>query len=61
MYSEYCQTIIMERFAKIVNGYQALNIFAKSSILDVLEISENVCGMYSNAKSEAVDLKCSTE
>ena len=61
MYSEYCQTIIMEHFAKIVNGYQTLNIFSKSSILDVLEISENVCSMYSTAKSEAVDLKCSTE
>ena len=34
-YSESCQTSKMELFAKILNGFQLLTIFAKSSILDV--------------------------
>ena len=32
----------MEHFAKIVNGFQALTIFAKHSILDVWQGSEYV-------------------
>ena len=36
----YCQTFKIGRFAKIVNGYKALTIFAKRSILDVLQVSE---------------------
>ena len=34
-HSEPCQTLKMELFAKIVNGFQTLTVFAKSSILDV--------------------------
>ena len=34
-YSEPCQTSKIELFAKIVNGFQPLTIFAKSSVLDV--------------------------
>ena len=34
----------MEIFAKIVNGFQPLTIFAKSSILDVLQGSEYASG-----------------
>ena len=34
-HSEPCQTFKMELFAKIVNGFQTLTVFAKSSILDV--------------------------
>ena len=34
-YSEHCQTSNMELFAKIVNSFLSLTIFAKSSILDV--------------------------
>ena len=33
-YSETCQTSKMELFATIVNGFQPLNISAKSSFLD---------------------------
>ena len=33
--SNNCQTTMMGRFAKIVNNYKPLSIFAKSSILDV--------------------------
>ena len=39
-YSEPCQTSKMELFAKIVNGFSYLNIFAKSSISDVSQNSE---------------------
>ena len=35
MYSELWQTSKMERFTKIVNGFQPLTIFSKRSILDV--------------------------
>ena len=34
----------MEIFAKIVNGFQPLTIFAKSCILDVLQGSEYASG-----------------
>ena len=37
VYSELCQTYKMELFAKIVNGFQLLTIFAKNAILDVLQ------------------------
>ena len=33
-YSEPCQTSNINRFAKIANSFQLLNIFAKRSILD---------------------------
>ena len=33
-YSESCQTSKMECFAKIVNGYKLLTVFAKHSISD---------------------------
>ena len=36
--SELCQTSKIEHFAKIVNGYNALNTFPKRFILDVLEV-----------------------
>ena len=36
-YSEPCQTTNMEYFAKIVNDFQRLAIFAKRSILDIWE------------------------
>ena len=39
-YSEHCQTSKMELFAKIVNSWKPLSIFAKSSILDVWQDSE---------------------
>ena len=34
-YSEHSQRFKMELFAKIMNGFQPITIFAKSSILDV--------------------------
>ena len=34
-YSEHFQTSKMERFEKIVEGFESLTIFGKSSILDV--------------------------
>ena len=34
-YSDPCQTSKMENFAKIVDGFQPLPIFAKRSIIDV--------------------------
>ena len=39
-YSEPYQLSKMERFAKIINGFQPLTIFAKQSILDVWQDSE---------------------
>ena len=39
-YSELCQISKMESFAKIVNGFQSLTIFAKRYILDVWQGSE---------------------
>ena len=39
-YSELCQIFKMESFAKIVNGFQSLTIFAKRYILDVWQGSE---------------------
>ena len=33
--SETCQTSKMEHFAKVVNGFQPLTIFAKRAMLDV--------------------------
>ena len=41
-YSESCQTYSMERFAKIVNGFYPLAIFAKFLILDVWQVFEYV-------------------
>ena len=38
-YWEFCQTCKMERFAKIINGWKPLIIFAKRSILDVWQNS----------------------
>ena len=37
--TQSCQTSKMESFAKIINGFQSLYIFAKSYILDVLQDS----------------------
>ena len=34
-YAEPCQISKIERFAKIINGFKPLTIFAKHSILDV--------------------------
>ena len=39
-YSEHCQTFKMERFEKIVEGFELLTVFAKRSILDVWQGSE---------------------
>ena len=39
-YSEACQTSKMELFAKTINGWKSLTIFAKISILDVWQGSE---------------------
>ena len=39
-YSELCKLCKMEVFAKIVNGFQLITIFAKSSFLDVWQGSE---------------------
>ena len=39
-YTEPCQTSKMEVFAKMVNGFSFLSIFAKIFILDVWEDSE---------------------
>ena len=41
-YSEPCQTSKLERFAKIVDGFKPLTIFAKRSILDVRQGYEYV-------------------
>ena len=35
VYSEHRQMSMVERFAKIINDLQPLNIFAKCSVLDV--------------------------
>ena len=40
-YSESCQTRKMELFAKLVNGWKLLTIFAKSSNLGVWQDSED--------------------
>ena len=40
VYSKHCQTFKMEIFAKIVNGFQPLTFFAKSSIVEVWQGSE---------------------
>ena len=34
-YSESCQTSKLDRYAKIVNGYNPLTIFGNRSILDI--------------------------
>ena len=39
----------MERFTRIVNGFQALTIFAKRSILDVWQCFEYVFDISQNA------------
>ena len=38
-YSELCQASKMKLFVKIVNYLQSLTIFAKSSILDISQVS----------------------
>ena len=50
-YSEPCQTSILVLFVKIVNRWLSLTVFAKSSILDILQGSEYV--------SESCYLLCS--
>ena len=45
-YSEPCQTSKIESFAKIVNGFMPLTIFAKRSILDVWQGSEYASGKH---------------
>ena len=45
-HSEPSQTYKMERFAKIVNGFQPLPIFAKPSILEVWQGSEYTSDSY---------------
>lgn len=40
VYSESCQISKVELFARIVNGFQALIIFAKSATLDICRGSE---------------------
>ena len=52
MYSESCQISKMEPYAKIVNGFQLLTIFAESSILDNELGSEYAC------RSERYHLHC---
>ena len=39
-YSEPCQTVKMDRFAKIVNGFKPFTIFVKRSVLDAGQGSE---------------------
>ena len=39
-HSEHCKTSIMERFEKIVEGFEPLTIFAKRSVLNVWQGSE---------------------
>ena len=46
VYSNPCQTSKMERFAKLVNGWKQLTIFAKSFILDVEQGSECASAIY---------------
>ena len=45
MYSELIQTSKIELFAKAVNGLQPLNIFAESSVIDIYQNPEQVCGI----------------
>ena len=42
VYWEFFQTPKMELFTKMVNGFQPLIIYAKSSISDVWQVSEHV-------------------
>ena len=42
VYLEPCHTSKMDRFAKIVNSYKPLTIFAKRSILDIWQGSEYI-------------------
>ena len=42
-HSEACQTSKVELFAKLVTGFQPLNVFTKCSILDVWLSSEYAC------------------
>ena len=44
VYSEPCQELKLERFAKIVNSFQKLTNFAKRSILHVWEGSKDAAG-----------------
>ena len=46
-YSEPYQTSKMESFAKIVNGFQPLTIFAKSSIIDAGQAFECISEIFS--------------
>ena len=61
-YSETCQTLKMKFFTKIVNGFQTLTIFAKSSIVNIWQGSEYVSG-YSQEelisfRSQSIDFPC---
>ena len=53
-YSEPCQTSKMEHFAKIVNAFQLLTIFAKHSILYVWLGSECACGQFQNSELRGI-------
>ena len=44
-YSEPCQRSLMQYFKKIVNSFQKLIVFAKHSILDVLQVHEYPSGL----------------
>ena len=48
-YLEPCQTSKTDIFAKIINGFQSLTIFAKSSITDIWQGYENVSEISLNA------------
>ena len=45
-YSKTCQTSKMKLFVNMVNDYKPLNIFAKSSMLDVWQGSEYASGIH---------------
>ena len=56
-YTKPSQTSKIELFSKIVSGFQALNIFAKSFILDVWQISEWTSEIHPICSKQIANLK----
>ena len=50
VYTKPCQIFKKKCFAKIINGFLPLSIFAKRSILDIWEGSEYAPGTVSTSK-----------
>ena len=55
VYSEHCQTFKTGRFVKIVNDLNPLTIFAKRSILDVSQGSEDASPLGRKSRSSLLE------